>query len=188
MSEELQNSRDDETYKLLDQERQRFIREQRLRPKLWLRTAWALTKFVKFVLTRATIALLILPPAIFYWLALFASSYEITALIDILAHVGVGTTPISGNGVSQNETVSSLSVDNIGITIWLLVGASSMLIICLLLPMRSPIQKATDKHMMRCTTPGSLTSGSLTTKKKYLSDIDQSSANTTSTPIASEQG
>ena len=125
---------------LRQRERQRFIKQQRLKPSFWFASTSASLKYGFYLLV---VALVILPPAIFYWCAVIASFYEISAIQDILTHVALG---IEQNVSGANEIQPGL--DAIGIAIWALIGIISAVIGWFSIPFQSPLQKAADKHMM----------------------------------------
>lgn len=132
------------------QERQRFIKQQRIKPSFWLATTGASLKYGIYM---SVIALVIIPPAIFYWSALVASIYELTAIKEILVHVALGASSVSGDTMANSgaDTLSQLArptIDTIGIAIWALTGMIFAVIGWFVVPFNSPLQKAADRHMM----------------------------------------
>lgn len=141
-----------ETRKL---ERQRFLKQQRIKPSFWLATTEA---SLKYGINMSVIALVVIPPAIFYWSALVASIYELTAINEILSHVALGAATASADTMTNSgaDTLSELArptIDTIGIAIWALTGMIFAVIGWFVVPFNSPLQKAADKHMMEWSGP-----------------------------------
>mgnify|MGYP000188630753 CR=1 FL=1 len=151
MSEHSAQHDSDKQRELRDQERQRFIRQYRLKPAFWLATAGA---SLRYLMAMAIITLMVIPPAAFYWTSLIAARYDITAITEILAHVGLGAFATAGAATAgETMTATIPSIDTIGLAIWALIGSIFVVAGWFLTPFKSPLQKAADKHMMEWTGP-----------------------------------
>jgi len=136
----------EEELELRRKERQRFIKEHRVKPSFWYATTGASLKYAVYMIL---ITFTVIPPAVFYWSFILANIYELNAINEILNHVFLGVT----SSVSENDSVSMVSIlgpsiDTIGIVLWSLIAIVFAVAGWFIIPFHSPLQKRADEHMM----------------------------------------
>jgi hypothetical protein len=129
------------------QERARFIRQQRFRPTFWIASAGA---YIRYLLVLMLFCFLVISPAVFYWGSQLASQYDLDTLSQLLTHVGVESTvsaeePVSAEPATEED---ALPVNPVGVAIWGLTGLAACVLGWFLAPIKSPLQRAADRHMM----------------------------------------